>query len=125
MQEPTLASVQIPNGTLVNNWYFLIRTVSGNRQSSDLFGSNYGFTASTLSIAKNDLLKNNIVISKNTISSNLNQTATVEIFNLLGQKIQKLDLKYKENKILNLKKNQTYIAKITSGNQTENLKFRF
>ena len=125
LQEPSLATVQIPNGTLANNWYFLIRNVSGSRQSADLYGSNYGYASSTLSIATNNLLKNNILTSNNTISSNLQENVAIEIFNLVGQKLQTINLTYNETNVLNLTKNQVYIAKITSGNQMDYLKFRF
>lgn len=48
-QEPSLTVMTVPQGTQVNDFYFLIITPDLSRQSADLKGTDYGWQAATLS----------------------------------------------------------------------------
>ena len=122
-QEPTLATTTIPSTVFVNNWYFLIRNISGSRQSADLQGSNYGFVSSTLSLKTNEFLNQEIYISKNKIYNNLLGKTNIEIYNQLGQKLTNFELNQNETKELNINSTGVFIAIISNKNRNGNIKF--
>lgn len=123
LKEPTLIPTTITAQDFVNNWYFLIRNVVGNRQSADLKGTDYGFVAAVLNVAKNEISSNEILITKNSISSFLPQTSIIELFNMLGQKITTFSISENETKELNLAENGIYFALITNDKKSGRIKF--
>lgn len=123
LQEPTLNTTTIPSGLTVNNWYFLIRNIVGDRQSADLQGTNYGFVSSLLSVKENKTLQNNVFISNNLLLSKLSGETKVEIYNLLGQKISDFIINENQTKNLNLNLNQVFIAVISNKDILQRIKF--
>lgn len=61
LEEPNLNTTTIPEGTMVNDWYFLITNSDQSRQSADLKGSDYGFGSSVLSLESFEVNKDIIV----------------------------------------------------------------
>lgn len=122
--EFTQSNGSIPNGTTVNNWYFIIRNAAGTSQSGDFQGTNFGFTpatASAISFEKGQEIKffDGKVIS--TISGN----TTIEIFNLLGQKVKTLSINENESSSLNLTDKGLYVAIIKNNAKQKNIKFLY
>lgn len=124
LQEPALNSTTIPNGVTVNNWYFLIRNIPGDRQSADLIGTNYGFQPSMLSVTENVFLQDEILISNHSIKTKLSGETRVEIFNLIGQKVLDIVLTENQTKEFHLNNsNAIFIAVVSNKNRKQSFKF--
>lgn len=121
--EPTQSVGQLPQGTFVNNWYFLIRNAPGDRQSGDLVGTNYGFTPQTLSVNDFASTDNKAYYSENTFFSNSKEKLQVAVYNLCGQKINDFELNQNEPKTVDLSQNGAYIAVVSGENYYQRLKF--
>jgi len=120
--EFTLTNGLIPSGTIINNWYFIIRNASGSRQSIDLLGTDYGFVPGTLNT--NFFEKNNtIFIANNQLLSKLNSKAIIKIYSINGQYLNNFEIQ--PNQTLNLEgfEKGIYIATLIFQNTTKHIKF--
>jgi hypothetical protein len=114
----------LSNGQAVNNWFFIIRNGAGNRQSGNLAGTSFGFQPTNfLSVSENGISKQDFTIQNGEISTNLSGATSVEIFNLLGQKMLNLNLNQLERKAIALQKNQIYIAVVSNQDKKGTFKF--
>lgn len=120
--EATMSNTTIPGGTMVNNWYFLIRNADGTRQSSDLLGTTYGFTPATASTAS---FENNqeIRFYDGKITSTIIGISTVEIYNLIGQKVKSISIHENETANLNLNEKGVFVAIISNQDNQKKVKF--
>lgn len=127
VQEGTGTSMQIPTGTTVNNWFFIIRNAAGNSQSATLEGTAYGMMPTTfLSNDKFENSKNYFFVNKGTLSTNIAGKSTVEIYSITGQKIQTIAFDNNNNNFeqkLNLSGNGIFIAVLKNENTTKSIKF--
>lgn len=117
----------IPNGTSVNNWYFIIRNADGSAQSGDLFATNYGFSPSlgTSTFSANEI---KLTASNNSIFTNAQGKIELEIYTILGQKVASISRENNNSTLeipLNLNSKGIYIARLTNDNQTKTLKFNY
>jgi hypothetical protein len=127
IQESSGSTMTLPNNTTVNNWYFIIRTIDGSRQSGDLSGTNYGFQPST-SLGVNDFnqMKNHFLVKNGVLSTDIVGQNTLEIFNISGQKLETILFENQSDMIeIPIKINQkgVYIAKISNANSQKTVKF--
>lgn len=114
----------LPNGTAVNQWFFIIRNGAGDRQSVDLSGTNYGFQPTVfLSANENVFSQNEFRIANGEFYSNLKGNSDVVIYNLVGQKVSSFNLIQGEQKKVILIKNNVYIAVINNGGRKASIKF--
>ncbi len=120
--EATMANTLIPAGTMVNDWYFLIRNADGSRQSTDIQGTAYGFTPATASIT---LFENGqeIKFYDGKISSTIIGNSSVEIYNLMGQKIKTISIHENETTTLNLNNKGVFVAIISNQSKQKKVKF--
>jgi hypothetical protein len=111
-----------PDGTTVNNWYFLLRNAAGNSQSSDLLGTNYGFVPGALSAVN---FENNAQIRffDGKVFSTLTDNAKITIYNALGQNIKTITILPNVETVLDIPKNQMYVATINNSTTTKSIKF--
>ncbi len=114
LQEPSLISTTIPSGINVNNWYFLIKTADGVRQSADLIGTNFGFVPLALSTIENNIIENEIQFCNDEVHSKLEGETSVIIFNILGQKIKNFVINQDEKVTLKLDRKNIFIALISN-----------
>lgn len=120
--EFTQSNGSIPAGTTVNNWYFIIRNAGGTSQSADFQGTNFGFTpatASTASFENGQEIKFFDEKAVSTISGN----TSIEIYNLMGQKVKELSINENESSPLNLMDKGLYVAIIKNNSIQKNIKF--
>jgi len=126
VQEASGTSMQIPSGTTVNNWFFIIRNTAGNSQSATLEGTTYGMTVATLSNEKFENSKNYFFVNKGTLSTNIAGKSTVEIYSITGQKVQTIAFDNNKNTFeekLNLAGSGIFIAVLKNENTTKSVKF--
>ncbi len=126
VQETTGTSMQIPFGTTVNNWYFIIRNSAGNSQSGRLEGTTYGMTAGTLSNEKFENSKNYFFINKEILSTNIFGKSTIEIYSITGQKLQTFIIDNNNSNFehkLNISENGILIAVLKNESVTKSIKF--
>lgn len=126
IQEATATSMQIPNGTNVNNYYFLIRNAAGDRQSADLRGTDYGMTPAVYLSNKNfngEKLIFQIVDGQ--ITTNVIGNSKIDIFSMNGQKIKTVNLNSQQGEIQQKIDLPTgiYVATIQNGGLTKTIKF--
>lgn len=114
----------IPQLTQVNNWYFIIRNLNGSRQSSDLIGTNFAFTPSTLSVEdfQEDLMVN--FVKGNALNLSLNDVK-IDIYTITGQKIKSVLLLFGSELNLQLSDKGIYFARVTSNKNEKLIKFIF
>ena len=120
--EATQTNTTIPSGTMVNNWYFLIRNAAGTSQSTDLIGTNYGFTPATASIASFENGQE-IKFFDGQMYSTISGKTSVEIYNLMGQKVANLNINENQTTTLNLNSKGVFIAVISNENRQKSIKF--
>ncbi len=126
LQEASGTSMQIPSGTTVNNWFFIIRNTAGNSQSATLEGTTYGMTVATLSNEQFENSKNYFFVNKGTLSTNISGKSTVEIYSITGQKVQTIAFDNNKNSFeqkLNLAGSGIFIAVLKNENTTKSVKF--
>ena len=121
--EATQTNTTIPSGTMVNNWYFLIRNAAGTSQSTDLIGTNYGFTPATASVASFENGQE-IKFFDGQMYSTISGNTLVEIYNLLGQKVISSNIVKEETIALNLIDKGIYIAQISNEGIKKSIKFK-
>ena len=121
--EATMTNTTIPAGTMVNNWYFLIRNAAGTSQSTDLIGTNYGFTPATASVASFENGQE-IKFFDGQMYSTISGNTLVEIYNLLGQKVISSNIVKEETIALNLIDKGIHIAQISNEGIKKSIKFK-
>jgi hypothetical protein len=124
---PNGENLTVANNTTVNNWFFIIRTIDGSRQSGNLLGTNYGFQPST-ALSTNDFNnhKNLILVKNGILSTNISGNNTLEIYSISGQKLETISFENNSDLIeIPLKINQKgiYIAKISNELIQKTVKF--
>jgi len=122
-EEASQSLVNVPNGTEVFDWYFLITTDDLSRQSADLKGTDYGFNASTLSTS--DFTIGSDVLSLNGKLKFLKQGQyNLKVYDVLGKQIKTETINVTSVKIhdLKLRKSGVYIVKIISGQTAKTIK---
>lgn len=122
--EATQTNTTIPSGTTVNNWYFLIRNAAGTSQSGDFQGTNFGFTPATASSATFEYGQE-IKFFDGKVVSTISGNTTIEIFNLLGQRVKTLSINENESSFLNLTDKGLYVAIIKNNAMQKNIKFLY
>lgn len=121
-QDSSNIQMQIPSGTYVNNWYFIIRNASGTSQSVDLIGTNFGFQPALGNSSFNSAM-NNIYVVEDRIISNLNTNLSIEIFTIDGKCVYKFILNPMEEKRLNLINKGVYLAILKEDEHYKSIKF--
>lgn len=123
-EEPNLNVVNLPQGTTVNDWYFIIITPDLMRQSADLKASDYGWQPATLSNDTVELESFRVRAFKDQLVFSKANFYSVKTFNLQGQLVQDINRRYVDGALdmSLLKENQLYISKITSATGTVVLK---
>jgi len=121
--ESTQTQVTIPNGTSVNNWFFIIRNEAGSSQSVNLSGIDYGFSPSAvLSLSEfNDTEK--VFVHKQQLISELPHEAKVAIFGITGQQLCAFQLVPQQKINLEHLEKGNYFAIIEYQNTKKLLKF--
>lgn len=115
-EEPSLNVVNIPSGTVVQDWYFLIISTDLTRQSADLKGSDYGWQSATLSSASFDKEELKVIAIKNSLYFNKPGEFTVDVYDLSGSVVYTSPLTFISNKydMPFLKSQNFYIIKVSS-----------
>ncbi len=123
INESTQVTGQIPSGTTVNNWFFIIRNAAGTSQSADIQGTNYGFTPGTF--LNNEAFENNsgIKIFNNFIHSDLQSDSKVDFYAITGQRLASLTLKSNQTLEIPMQQKGMYLAIIESENSSKIIKF--
>ena len=123
LEEPSLNTVNIPSGTTVYDWYFLITIADQSRQSADLKGSDYGFGLSTLSVDSFNKTKN-INVGNGEITFQSQGKYSVAIYDILGKQIVKEQLNVFNTLTHNfqLQNKGVYLVKISDGLHTRTVK---
>ncbi len=123
INESTQVTGQIPAGTTVNNWFFIIRNAAGTSQSSDIQGTTFNFTAGTY--LNNAVFENNaqIKIFNNFIYSELKSESKVDFYALTGQKLASLTLESNQMMEIPIQQKGLYLAIIESENSSKIIKF--
>lgn len=118
VEESTMNTVTIPQGTQVNDWYFIIRNLAGDRQSGNLKGTDYGFTAGTLSIDKFSSVEGVHPMKGSLFIENPGKY-TITIHNMLGQEIYSSTLEIETIGVhdLELQKQGIYMVRISKGSK--------
>lgn len=125
IEEITQNVVNLPNGLQVNDWYFIIRNADGSRQSGDLKGSDYGFTAGQLLSVESfkttvDTVK---AVNGSLVFSNAD-IYTIEVYDVLGKQVFNTRYSASINSVLDLqlKTNGVFIVRISANSATKVLK---
>jgi len=122
-EEATQTITNVPNGTQVFDWYFLITTNDLSRQSADLKGTDYGFNTSTLSV--NDfIIGNDLQILNGKLKFLKDGRYAIKVYDVLGKQI-KNETVLVTNALthdLQLRTSGLYIVKISSGQTTKTVK---
>lgn len=123
-EEPSLNVVNIPAGTIVYDWYFLIITTDLSRQSADLKATDYGWQAATLSTDNINVSDFDVVVVKDGLVFSKSGFYSIQTFNLHGQLVQDINRRYIERELdmSNLNKDTLYISRITSSNGSKVVK---
>lgn len=126
IQESSQTSMTLPNGTTVNDWYFIITNGNVNSKSADLKGSTYGFAQGTLS--NNSFETKNIAfsIADGKMQTNVQGKSQLEIYALDGKRLSSIDFENDSNSIeiaINLNQKGVFIAQLTSEGLTKAVKF--
>lgn len=123
LEEPSLNTVNIPSGTEVFDWYFLITIADQSRQSADLKGSDYGFGLATLSTDSFNKTKN-INVGNGEISFQSQGNYNVAVYDILGKQIVTAQLKVSNTLTHNfqLQNKGVYLVKISDGLNTRTVK---
>ncbi|MCD2260470.1 T9SS type A sorting domain-containing protein [Psychroserpens luteolus] len=123
IEEVSQNLVTVPNGTQVNDWYFLITTNDLSRQSIDLKGTDYGFNASTLSV-NGFSVGDDIIVLNGSLKFSKQGTYKIKVYNILGKLIRDKSFIITSSLThdLKLEKHGIYIVKITSGQTTKTVK---
>jgi hypothetical protein len=121
------STMSIPNNTTVNDWFFIIRTIDGSRQSGNLSGLIYGFQQST-SLNTNDFNfnKSHISVKDGMLSTNIVGKNKLEIFTISGQKIETISFENNSDVIeipLKIASKGIYVAKISNATSEKTVKF--
>lgn len=119
--------VNVPFGTIVNDWYFIIRNLAGNSQSGNLQGTNYGFDPNpSLSAGNFNTIDKKFFVTSTSIVTNLPGKSTASIYSISGALIQTLTCDNRGESIEiphQIKTSGTFIAVITNNGQTHSIKF--
>ncbi len=109
----------IPSGTQINDFNFILRNQAGDRQSSDLLATNYGFqpttTAGMIEIPASKVMyysNRQLFITPDYLKQNID----VQIFNMEGKMILQKNKLNKSVNLSNLSK-EIYIIKATINKQ--------
>ncbi|WP_296384640.1 T9SS type A sorting domain-containing protein [Winogradskyella sp.] len=123
LEEPMLNTTTVPNGTTVNDWYFIITNSDQSRQSSDLQGSTYGFGSSVLSTDSFDLTKD-IIVGNGKITFNSPAQYKISVFDVLGKNVINSELNVTSTLVHNfqLQSKGIYLVKISDGRNTRTVK---
>jgi hypothetical protein len=123
-EEPNLNVVNLPQATVVNDWYFIIITTDLMRQSADLKASDYGWQAATLSSETVEEQNFDVRSFEDQLIFNKSDFYSIKTYNLQGQLVQHINRRYIDGALdmSLLKDNQLYISKITSTTGTVVLK---
>jgi hypothetical protein len=120
-------NMTVANNTTVNDWFFIIRTIDGSRQSDNQSGINFGFQAST-ALSTNDFTnhKNLISVKNGVLSTNISGNNTLEIYSISGQKLETISFENNSDLIeipLKITQKGIYIAKISNELIQKTVKF--
>lgn len=119
-EEPNLNVVNLPQGTMVNDWYFIIITPDLMRQSADLKGSDYGWQAATLSNEDMEKVNFDVRSFQDQLIFNKPDFYSVKTYNVQGQLVQDINRRYIDT-VLDMSlliSNRLYISKISSDQGT-------
>lgn len=123
-EEPSLNLVNIPPGTVVNDWYFIIITTDLMRHSMELKGSDYGWQTGVLN--NTDVTKKSFEVKafKNTLFINEQDTFNVEVYDLLGNLVIKQVLQNTDTgiKLPVLQPQIFYVIRIANSNGQQVIK---
>tara|TARA_R110002049_G_scaffold297342_2_gene486228 strand:- start:1689 stop:2387 length:699 start_codon:yes stop_codon:yes gene_type:complete len=123
LEEPSLNTVNIPTGTTVNDWYFLITVADLSRQSADLKGSDYGFSMGTLSVDSFNKIKD-VYVSNGEITFNSPGKYSVDVYDILGKQVASKQFSVSNALTHNfqLQNKGVYLVKISDGLNTRTVK---
>lgn len=124
LEEPSLNTVNIPSGTVVNDWYFLITVADQSRQSADLKGSDYGFGLATLSVNILNKTKD-IHVGNGKITFKSPSKYNVAVYDILGKQVASERFNVFSNTLIHdfqLQNKGVYLVKISDGLITRTVK---
>ncbi len=113
----------LPEGTCINNWYFILRNAAGN-QTTNLIGSDYGYDTSSCYLKKNsNSLKEKVIYSNGYLVNSSTESFQVDLYNLLGQRLQGFFLEQNETRPITMRNHEPYIAVLSNGDHRFSIKF--
>lgn len=122
-EELSQTITNVPGGTQVFDWYFLITTNDLSRQSADLRGSDYGFNAGTLSVSDFEIGEG-IVVLNGRLKFNRGGSYNIKVYDVLGKLVNNTTVNIRANELYDLKLRTAglYIVKINTGQTSKTIK---